>query len=137
MSITNSNQDSLNPKITGIGGIFFKASDTNKTKQWYIDNLGIVPNDWGGVTFSSRDIDNPEQVNRLEWSLFKNDSDYFAPSTSKYMINYTVQNIEGLIEQFKANGVTIVDELAIYEYGKFIHILDNDGNKIELWEPIN
>ena len=71
----------------------------------------------------------------LQWSPFKKDSDYFEPSKKEFMINYRVQNIEGLISKLKETGVTIVDELAIYDYGKFIHIMDGEGNKIELWEP--
>jgi len=124
------------PKVTGIGGIFFFTEDTTKSKQWYSENLGINTNEWG-ATFESRNIDNKEEINHLQWSPFKTGSNYFEPSKKEFMINYRVQNIEGLIENLKANGVTIVDELETFDYGKFIHIMDNDGNKIELWEPIN
>lgn len=125
------------PRVTGIGGIFFLTENPQEMKEWYTKNLGLEINDWGASSFDSRDINHPDQVNTLQWTPFKQSSDYFAPSKKEFMINYRVQNIEGLIEQFKANGVTILDTLAVYEYGKFIHIMDTQGNKIELWEPAN
>ncbi|MCL9806581.1 VOC family protein [Flavobacterium amniphilum] len=122
------------PKVTGIGGIFFFTDNPKDTREWYAKNLGFNVNDWGS-TFESRNIDNPEEITQLQWSPFKNGSEYFAPSKKDFMINYTVQNIEGLVAQLKENGVTIVDEITSYDYGKFVHIMDADGNKIELWEP--
>ncbi|RSK46952.1 VOC family protein [Hymenobacter rigui] len=129
------NQLSANtPKVTGIGGIFFFSDKPKETREWYAHNLGLEVNDWGS-TFESRSVDKPEQVNSLQWSPFQTGSDYFAPSTKGFMINYRVQNIEGLVAQLKANGVTVLDDIASYDYGKFVHILDADGNKVELWEP--
>ncbi|MFC7772526.1 VOC family protein [Flavobacterium sp. GCM10027622] len=122
------------PKVTGIGGIFFFSDNPKATRDWYAQNLGLNVNDWGS-TFESRNIENTEIVEALQWSPFKNGSDYFAPSKKEFMINYRVQHIEALVENLRNNGVTIVDEIATYDYGKFIHILDADGNKIELWEP--
>jgi len=122
------------PKVTGIGGIFFFSDHPQETREWYAKNLGIEVNEWGS-TFESRDIDSPDQVNSLQWSPFKKGSEYFAPSKKEFMINYRVQNIEALVEKLKENGVTIVDSIATYDYGKFIHIMDAEGNKIELWEP--
>ncbi len=129
------NQPDNTPKVTGIGGIFFFADKPTATKEWYAKNLGFDVNAWGSVSFDYRDVNQPEQIIPLQWSPFKTGDEYFAPSKKEFMINYRVQNIEGLIEQLKANGVTILDELATYDYGKFIHIMDADGNKIELWEP--
>jgi predicted enzyme related to lactoylglutathione lyase len=131
------NTSSINestPKVTGIGGIFFFSDNPKEAKEWYAKNLGLDVNDWGS-TFESRNIDRPDEINQLQWSPFKRGSDYFAPSTKEFMINYRVQNIEGLVEKLKENGVTIVDDIQTYDYGKFIHIMDNEGNKIELWEP--
>lgn len=122
------------PKVTGIGGIFFFTENPKETRDWYAKNLGLEVNDWGS-TFESRNISNPEEINSLQWSPFKNGSDYFEPSKKEFMINYRVQNIEKLVEQLQSNNVTILDEIASYDYGKFVHILDADGNKIELWEP--
>lgn len=133
----NENTDStenLIPKVTGIGGIFFFTDNPETTKEWYAKHLGIDVNEWG-ASFQSRNIDNPEKLNHLQWSPFKTGSKYFAPSTKEYMINYTVQNIEALVENLRKDGVTILDEIESYEYGKFVHIIDTEGNKIELWEP--
>jgi len=124
------------PKVTGIGGIFFFSDNPAETREWYAKNLGLDVNEWGS-TFESRNIAKPGEVNQLQWSPFKSGSDYFSPSKKEFMINYRVQNIEGLIENLKANGVTILDEMETFEYGKFIHIMDSEGNKIELWEPID
>lgn len=122
------------PKVTGIGGIFFFSDNPKEAKEWYAKNLGLEVNDWGS-TFESRNINNPDEINQLQWSPFKKGSDYFAPSTKEFMINYRVQNIEGLVAKLKENGVTVLDEVAAYDYGKFVHIMDAEGNKIELWEP--
>jgi predicted enzyme related to lactoylglutathione lyase len=81
-------------------------------------------------------MNKPDQINTLQWCTFKKGSDYFAPSEKEFMINYRVQNIEGLVSKLKENGVTILDEIVTYDYGKFIHIMDAEGNKIELWEPM-
>ena len=131
---TNSNNDKT-PKVTGIGGVFFFADNPKETKEWYTKNLGIDINDWGSSSFETRNIDRPDEIISVQWKPFKKGDEYFAPSKKDFMINYQVQNIEGLIERLKANGVTIVDELVSYDFGKFIHIMDAEGNKIELWEP--
>ena len=120
--------------MTGIGGIFFFADNPQELKEWYAKNLGLEINDWG-ATFDSRNADRPEEVNSLQWSPFKKDSEYFAPSKKEFMINYRVQNIEGLVARLRENGVTILDDIASYDYGKFVHLMDAEGNKIELWEP--
>jgi predicted enzyme related to lactoylglutathione lyase len=124
------------PKVTGIGGIFFFTDNPKQTREWYRTNLGIETNAYG-ATFESRDIIHPDEKNLLQWSPFKKGDEYFAPSKKEFMINYRVQNIEGLIVNLKQNGVTILDSIATYDYGKFIHIMDTEGNKIELWEPVN
>ena len=121
------------PKVTGIGGIFFKSADPEKTRKWYGDNLGLAVNDWGS-SFEFRNTHRPDEKNYLSWSPFEQNTGYFAPSEKQFMINYRVQNIEGLVKKLKANGVTIVDEIEEFEYGKFVHILDPENNKIELWE---
>jgi len=124
------------PKVTGIGGIFFFSENPEKTKQWYSENLGVETNDWG-ATFESRNVNRPKEINYLQWSLFKKESEYFLPSKKEFMINYRVQYIEALVEKLKSKGVTILDSIVTYEYGKFVHIMDNEGNKIELWEPVD
>lgn len=126
--------ESLSPKVTGVGGIFFFCENPKETREWYQKNLGLDTNDYG-ASFESRNMQNPDEINILQWSPFKQGSDYFAPSKKEFMINYRVQNIEGLLEQLRQNGVTILDEIQSYDYGKFLHIMDAEGNKIELWEP--
>jgi predicted enzyme related to lactoylglutathione lyase len=123
------------PKVTGIGGIFFFSDNPQETKEWYTKNLGLEINEWGSSGFESRNVNRPDEINSLQWSPFKKGDKYFSPSKKDFMINYTVQNIEGLVNKLKKNGVTVVDSIVTYDYGKFVHIMDTDGNKIELWEP--
>ena len=125
------------PKVTGIGGIFFYSDNLQETKEWYVKNLGFQISDWGSSSFESRNINKPDVINTLEWCPFKKEGKHFAPSKKDFMINYRVQNLEGLISKLKENGVTILDDIATYDFGKFIHIMDAEGNKIELWEPVD
>jgi len=131
---TSSSVDTT-PKVTGIGGIFFFSDNTQETKDWYSKNLGFEINEWGSSSFESRNIHKPDQIDSLQWCTFKKGDEYFAPSKKDFMINYRVQNLEGLLLKLKENGVTILDDVATYDYGKFVHIMDAEGNKIELWEP--
>ena len=135
MSTQSNPKNSSTPKVKGIGGIFFFSENPEETKRWYANNLGLEINDWGSSSFESRSIDNPEEVNSLQWKPFKKDDEYFAPSKKGFMINYQVQNLEGLVEKLKENGVTILGDIMVYDYGKFAHLMDNEGNKIELSEP--
>ena len=120
-------------KVTGIGGIFFKCDDPKTMNDWYAKNLGL-PVEKYGTMFQGRDIDDPEKITSTVWSPFPADTKYFEPSKRDFMINYRVENIQALVEELKAAGVTFVDELTNSDYGKFVHILDPEGNKIELWE---
>lgn len=129
-------QNNTEPRITGIGGIFFSLKNPEKTKEWYAQNLGLATEEHG-TPFEFRNANRPDETNYLIWSLFEEKTDYFKPSEKTFMINYRVQNIEGLVKKLRENGVTIVDDIETYEYGKFIHIMDPEGNKIELWEPID
>jgi predicted enzyme related to lactoylglutathione lyase len=124
------------PKVTGIGGIFFYSKNPKETNAWYGKHLGLAIDDYGSP-FEFRNANNPEEINYLRWSPFEEGSDYFKPSEKDFMINYRVQNIEGLVKKLRKDGVTIVDEIQSFEYGKFVHIMDPEGNKIELWEPID
>ena len=134
-SASNSTSSDQTPKVTGIGGVFFYSDDPKASQAWYAKNLGIDAGEWG-ASFESRNLQNPEVVETLQWCLFKKSGNYFAPSQKEFMINYRVQHLEALVAQLKENGVTILDDLASYDYGKFVHILDGEGNKIELWEPL-
>lgn len=131
-------QTEMNKKgrVTGVGGIFFKCKDPDKTKQWYNENLGLVTNEYGSM-FEFRLADKPEETGYLQWSPFSEKTNYFQPSKKEFMINYRVENIEELVEELKNSGVTITDTIESYDYGKFVHILDPENNKIELWEPVD
>ena len=125
------------PKVTGIGGIFFYSDNPKETKDWYTKNLGVELNDWGMASFESRNIKKPDEILSLQWGPFKRAGDHFAPSKKEFMINYQVQNLDALLIKLKENGVTILDEVVTYDFGKFIHIMDAEGHKIELWEPVD
>src|SRR6187402_67816 len=128
--------DDTTPKVTGIGGIFFYSDNLKETKEWYTKNLGIEINDWGASGFESRNVNRPDEVTSLQWKPFKKGDAYFSPSQKDFMINYQVQNMEGLVSKLRENGVTILDDIVTYDFGKFVHIMDAEGNKIELWEPV-
>ena len=121
-------------RVTGIGGIFFKAENPELLKEWYRKHLGLPVNEWG-ASFIWKDDDLPSGTGRTEWSIFKKDSKYLDPSVQPFMINYRVENLLELLKVLKEEGVTIVNEPEISEYGKFGWIMDPEGNKIELWEP--
>ncbi len=122
----------MNKRITGIGGIFFKTKDLDKTREWYRNHLGFDTNEYGS-SFKWKDKNGKECT--TQWSPFKADTKYFLPSEKEFMVNYRVENLEELLKVLKEEGVTIVGEMETYDYGKFGWILDPDGNKIELWEP--
>lgn len=121
-------------RVTGIGGIFFKCADPGKMKEWYKIHLGLDTNDYG-ATFEWRDASDADKKGATQWSPFPDKTQYFAPSSKDFMINYRVENIEALVEALQKEGVTVLDKIESYDYGKFVHILDMEGNKIELWEP--
>lgn len=123
-------------KVTGIGGIFFKCQDVNKTSAWYKKHLGLDTDQYG-TTFAWRQESDPEKKGFTQWSPFKQSTEYFAPSEKEFMINFRVDDIEALVAELKKDGVTVLDEIETFEYGKFVHILDEEGNKIELWEPVD
>jgi len=121
-------------KVTGIGGIFFKCKDPKKMREWYQTHLGLNTNKYGTV-FEWRQGADTTKKGYTQWGPFNEKTKYFEPSTKDFMINYRVGNMEALVAELKKNGVTIVDTIETVEYGKFLHILDAEGNKLELWEP--
>jgi predicted enzyme related to lactoylglutathione lyase len=123
-------------KVTGIGGIFFKCKDPNKMNEWYKTHLGIDAGKYG-ASFEWRQSDDPKKKGITQWTTFSETTKYFDPSAKDFMINYRVDNLEALVEQLKIEGVTIVDKVEASDYGKFVHIIDVEGNKVELWEPID
>jgi predicted enzyme related to lactoylglutathione lyase len=121
-------------RVTGLGGIFFKTEDQKKTKDWYKNHLGLNTDDYG-CTFWWKDEENKKCA--TQWSPFKNDTDYFEPSKKEFMINFRVENLVELLNILTKEGVAVIGKMEEYDYGKFAWILDNEGNKIELWEPID
>jgi predicted enzyme related to lactoylglutathione lyase len=128
------NKQNQMKKVTGIGGIFFKCKDPKKMREWYQTHLGLNTNDYGAV-FEWRQGADSTKKGFTTWSPFAETTKYFEPSTKDFMINYRVENLEALVEQLRKEGVTITDQIETYDYGKFVHIVDVEGNKIELWEP--
>ena len=123
-------------RVTALGGIFFKTENPEKMRTWYAQHLGLTTDQYG-ATFAWRHLDKPEQKGMTVWSPFSAKTDYFKPSEKEFMINYCVENLEWLLGELKKEGVEIVGEMMVESYGKFAHILDPEGNKIELWESID
>lgn len=121
-------------KVTGIGGIFFKSQDPSAINEWYKKHLGFETTPYG-TSFEWRDLNDSSKKGLTQWNSFPGNTDYFAPSDKQFMINYRVDDLEALVAELRRENVTILDDIAVYEYGKFVHILDPEGNKIELWEP--
>ncbi len=115
-------------RVTGIGGVFFKSPNPNRLKEWYANHLGINIDSYG-TTFKNK------ENTYIVWSPMEENTTYYEPSKASFMINYTVENIEELIPILKEEGVEVVGEIQTFDYGKFAHIMDCDGNKVELWEP--
>ena len=132
--LTGKQQEGSYKKVTGIGGIFFKCKDPKKMREWYKTHLGLQTNAYGAV-FEWRQGADTTQKGFTQWSPFAETTKYFAPSTKDFMINYRVEDIAALVADLKLQGVTVTDSIETYDYGKFVHILDMEGNKIELWEP--
>lgn len=122
-------------RVTGIGGVFFKAEDPKALGAWYKTHLGIDVQAWGGAAFHWKGPDNPEGGGTTAWSLFKADTKHFAPSPAPFMINYRVADLHALLAALRAEGVQVDDKVDESEYGKFGWIIDLEGNKVELWQP--
>ncbi len=135
-AITKTGSTTSAGRVTGIGGIFFKCKDPKKLKQWYETHLGFVTNQYGAV-FEWRQGADSSKKGFSQWSPFNEKTTYFEPSVKEFMINYRVENLEALVAQLKKDGVTVTDAIETYDYGKFVHLMDIEGNKIELWEPID
>jgi len=126
----------MEKRVTGIGGVFLKAKDPDATKKWYSDHLGIKSGQWGG-TFEWRHAETPSKKGFTAWSIFDETTKYTNPSQKDVMINYRVENLEELLTVLKKEGIEIIGEMEVFEYGKFGWIMDPNGYKIELWEPID
>jgi len=128
------NSQPQSKKVTGIGGIFFKCKDPGKLKEWYKKHLGFNTDRYGTI-FEWRDGSDSTKKGYTQWSPFGEATKYFNPSTKDFMINYRVENLGSLVEELRKEGVMVVDTIQTYDYGKFVHIMDIEGNKVELWQP--
>jgi predicted enzyme related to lactoylglutathione lyase len=122
-------------RVTGIGGVFFKARDPKVLADWYRVHLGLDVQAWGGVTFKWGDPENPTAAGTTIWSPFAEDSGYFAPSTARFMINYRVDDLQALLAALRAEGCEVDAKVHESEHGKFGWVMDPEGNRLELWEP--
>lgn len=122
-------------RVTGIGGIFFKAKDPKALSAWYQKHLGLDVQEWGGATFDWVTADNPTGTGTTAWNVFKEDTTYFAPSTASFMINFRVHDLQALLAALRAEGCQVDDKVDESEFGKFGWVQDPEGNRIELWQP--
>lgn len=116
-------------RVTGIGGIFFKAKDPKALRSWYQQHLGIDVQEWGGAAF----LWTPTGM--TVWSINSADSDYYKPSTASFMVNYRVEDLAALLQVLREEGCNVVDKMDESEFGKFGWVIDPEGNKVELWQP--
>jgi predicted enzyme related to lactoylglutathione lyase len=116
-------------RVTGIGGVFFKARDPDALRRWYADNLGIAVEDYGGATFRW------ELRGTTVGSVFDGETDYFGPGSQAWMVNFRVSNLDAMLEQLRGAGAEVDDRVEEHEYGRFGWAVDPEGNRFELWEP--
>jgi len=122
-------------RVTGIGGVFFKSKDPKRLGEWYRTHLGMNVEDWGGVAFRWASPDNATGTGTTIWNPFNDDTTYFAPSKASFMINYRVDDLDGLLAALRSEGCDVDEKVEESEYGKFGWVMDPEGNRIELWQP--
>jgi predicted enzyme related to lactoylglutathione lyase len=122
-------------RVTGFGGLFFKAEDAEALYVWYEKHLGLVRGQEGAVTFQWRGNDNQQLGGMTVWAIFPKTTEYFKPSQAPFMMNFRVANLDALLQALKEEGVEIDPHREDYDYGRFAWIMDPEGNRIELWEP--
>ena len=122
-------------RVTGIGGIYFKAKDAVALAAWYKRHLGIDVQVWGGAAFDWTDTDGKPVAGTTAWSISPMDSGHFAPSTASFMVNYRVDDLHALVEVLREEGCNVLDKVDESDYGAFAWVIDPEGNKVELWQP--
>jgi len=122
-------------RVTGIGGVFIKARNPEVMIAWYREHLGLDIQAWGGTTFRWHTPEAPNPDGTTVWSIFPEDSDYFAPSEAPFMINYRVADLHAVLADLRAEGCDVADRVDESEFGRFGWVMDPEGNKVELWEP--
>ncbi len=123
------------PRVTGLGGVFFKSANPETLGAWYREHLDIPVEEWGGAQFAWRDAKRPEIKGHTVWSPFAADTPYFKPSRKAFMLNFRVDDLDAVLEALRSEGVKVLDSSEDSEFGKFGWVLDPEGNKIELWQP--
>lgn len=122
-------------RVTGIGGVFFKAKDPKTLQAWYKQHLGVDVQPWGGAAFTWADSEGKPFAGTTAWSIESAQSDHFAPSNGTFMVNYRVDDLLGLMKALRDEGCNVLEKVDDSEYGKFGWVIDPEGNKVELWEP--
>ena len=122
-------------RVTGIGGIFFKAQDAPALHAWYKRHLGIDVQEWGGAAFPWTDGKGKPVAGTTAWCIDSAQSDHFAPSTATFMVNYRVEDLHALVKALREEGCNVLEEIVDSEYGLFAWVIDPEGNKVELWQP--
>jgi predicted enzyme related to lactoylglutathione lyase len=122
-------------RVTGVGGVFFKAKDAPALRAWYKRHLGIDVQDWGGTAFDWTDAEGKPVGGTTAWTINPAESKQFAPSSAPFMVNYRVADLIGLIDALKDEGCEVLEKIDESDYGKFGWVIDPEGNKVELWEP--
>jgi predicted enzyme related to lactoylglutathione lyase len=125
----------MTARVTGIGGIFFKARDPEGLRAWYRDHLGLALTDWGGTVFEPTMASPAGRPSTLVWSVFPADTQHFAPSTAAFMINYRVDDLDQVLAALRAEGCRVDERVESSELGRFGWVADPEGNRVELWEP--
>ena len=122
-------------RVVGIGGVFIKAKDPVALRDWYREHLGMSIEDWGGTAFRWNFEEGPGESGMTVWSLFEEKSEYFAPSTARFMVNYIVKDLQAVLAALRSEGCDVDSKTDESEYGKFGWVMDPEGNRVELWEP--
>lgn len=123
-------------RVTGIGGIFFKAKDDEGLKRWYGEQLGIKFQEGNVAVFQWRDHDDPKREGSTVWNAFPKDTRYFDPSPAPFMVNFRVNGLDDLLDKLRKSGAQVDPKVETYDYGRFAWVMDPEGNRIELWEPV-
>ena len=122
-------------RVTGIGGIFFKAKDAPALQAWYKRHLGIDVHPWGGAIFEWTGDGGKPTLGTTAWLIEPQETDHFAPGSASFMVNYRVDDLSGLVGALREEGCQVLSGMDESEYGKFAWVVDPEGNKIELWQP--
>jgi predicted enzyme related to lactoylglutathione lyase len=122
-------------RVTGIGGVFFKAKDPVALHAWYKRHLGIDVQEWGGAAFRWTDDKGTPVAGTTAWLIASETSEQFAPGTASFMVNYRVEDVRALAKALREEGCTVLDKIDESEYGIFAWVIDPEGNKVELWQP--